>query len=75
MSICKIVHLLDPEGYFVRKGIFIAMSATLSTSMSIIMTDTWSTSMRTCASPRQFCKVLIWSGRLENFESNTQNSE
>ena len=20
MSICKIVHLLDPEGYFVRKG-------------------------------------------------------
>ena len=65
----KIVHLLDPEGYFVRKRIFITMSATLSTSMSIIMPATWSTSMCNCASPPSVLQGfdLVWkAGRLWN---------
>ena len=65
-------HLLDPEGYFVRKRIFITISATLSTSMSIIIPATWSTFL--CIIPISFARFWFCLQGFESITVNMQNS-
>ena len=73
MSICKIVHLLDPEGYFVRKGnLHCHVGHLVNLHVHHHVNHLVNLHVHY---PYQFCEVLVWSGRLEGFESITVNMQ